>query len=81
MQLYSIPAFKANDSTGFLALVARVMGKLKKGGIPNTDAAARSVLHDWNNGKIKYYCKPPRVSTTLDSGGSDEGAQIVSSFT
>ena len=28
-------------------------------GIPNTDSAARSVLHDWNSGKIKFYCKPP----------------------
>ena len=59
MQLYSISKFKAQDSTAFLALVARSTGKLKKGGIPNLDAAARSVIHDWNDGKIKFYCKPP----------------------
>jgi len=46
----------------FLALVARSTGKLKKGGAPNTDQAARSVLHDWNNGKIKYYCKVPQTA-------------------
>ena len=38
--------------------------KLKKGGIPNVDAAARSVLHDWNDGKIKFYCKPPLPQST-----------------
>ena len=59
MQLYSISKFKAQDTMAFLALVARSSGKLKKGGIPNVDAAARSVLHDWNDGKIKFYCKPP----------------------
>jgi nuclear GTP-binding protein len=59
MQLYSISKFKAQDAMAFLALVARSTGKLKKGGIPNVDAAARSVLHDWNDGKIKFYCKPP----------------------
>ena len=59
MQLYSIPKFKSQDVMAFLSLVARATGKLKKGGIPNTDAVARSILHDWNTGKIKYYCKLP----------------------
>lgn len=59
MQLYSIPKFKSQDVMAFLSLVARATGKLKKGGIPNTDAVARSILHDWNTGKIKYYCKVP----------------------
>ena len=64
MQLYSISKFKAQDTMAFLALVARSSGKLKKGGIPNVDAAARSVLHDWNDGKIKFYCKPPLPQST-----------------
>ena len=74
MQLYAIPKFKSTDCIGFLALVARNTGKLKKGGIPNTDAAARIVLHDWNTGKIKYYCKPP-VQTS--GGGVGEGDSMV----
>lgn len=64
MQLYSIPKFQQNDCLSFLSLVARSTGKLKKGGIPNIDAAAKSILHDWNNGKIKYYCKPPTMINT-----------------
>mmetsp|Transcript_30441 Transcript_30441/g.50961 ORF Transcript_30441/g.50961 Transcript_30441/m.50961 type:complete len:585 (-) Transcript_30441:126-1880(-) len=62
MQLYSIPNFKKTDCMQFLALVARAMGKLKKGGIPNTDAAARSILHDWNNGRIRFYCRVPAIN-------------------
>lgn len=78
MQLYSIPKFKPLDCMGFLALVARVTGKLKKGGIPNTDAAARTVLHDWNNGKIRYYCKAPAKE---DGGGAGEGdSKVLSAF-
>jgi nuclear GTP-binding protein len=39
--------------------VARRLGKIKKGGVPDVDAAARSVLNDWNAGKISYYTVPP----------------------
>ena len=81
MQLYNIPRFSDGDCMGFLALVARSTGKLKKGGIPNTDMAARSVLHDWNDGKIKYYCIPPALATAAPQPSS-EGSQtkIVQSF-
>lgn len=72
MQLYGIARFK--DCMGFLTLVARASGKLKKGGLPNTDAAARSVLHDWNSGRIKYYCKPPaRVAVDVGDSAIVEG--------
>lgn len=43
----------------FLTLLAKKMGKLKKGGIPDTDAAARVVLHDWNTGRINFFTQPP----------------------
>jgi len=76
MQLYAIPRFKEQDALSFLALVARSQGKLRKGGVPNTDAAARTVLHDWNSGKIKFYCKPPVVETMSSSSTS----RIVSGF-
>ena len=81
MQLYSVPKFKPQDCMSFLALVAKATGKLKKGGIPNTDAAARSVLHDWNSGKIKYYCKAPVVTTTTNSSDANSAeAKILTKF-
>jgi nuclear GTP-binding protein len=76
MQLYSIARFKDKDALSFLALVARGQGKLRKGGVPNTDAAARTVLHDWNSGKIKFYVKAPVV----ESSSASEGGQILSQF-
>ena len=77
MQLYSIPRFNEKDCTAFLALVARGTGKLKKGGVPNIDQAARGVLHDWNTGKIKFYCKPPKVSKRKVNTSDDK---ILDSF-
>jgi hypothetical protein len=79
MQLYSIPKFESGDVNGFLALVARGSGKLKKGGIPNLAAAAKAVLHDWNDGKIKFYVKPPAhtVNSTQARGGE---LQVVDEY-
>ncbi|MCI09788.1 guanine nucleotide-binding-like protein, partial [Trifolium medium] len=56
-------------------IVATVRGKLKKGGIVDIDAAARIVLHDWNEGKIPYYTMPP----VRDQAEPSE-AKIVSEF-
>lgn len=35
-----------------------------KKGVPDVVAAARSVLNDWNTGKIKYCTQPPEVAET-----------------
>jgi len=77
MQLYSISSYQPTDCTTFLSLVAKSTGKLKKGGIPNINAAARTVLHDWNEGKIKYYCKPPVVPIDKSLEGD---SKVLSTF-
>jgi ribosome biogenesis GTPase A len=78
MQLYNIPKFSPQNCMEFLGLVARSAGKLKKGGIPNTDAAARLILNDWNSGKIRYYCTPP---ANVGGGGIGESdTAILSAF-
>ncbi|KAF2555098.1 hypothetical protein F2Q68_00018165, partial [Brassica cretica] len=56
--LYKIQSFEAVDD--FLYKVATVRGKLKKGGLVDIEAAARIVLHDWNEGKIPFYTMPPK---------------------
>ncbi|WJX17361.1 Guanine nucleotide-binding protein-like nsn1 [Trifolium repens] len=73
VSLYKIPSFDSVDD--FLQIVATVRGKLKKGGIVDIDAAARIVLHDWNEGKIPYYTMPP----VRDQAEPSE-AKIVSEF-
>jgi len=72
MQQYLLGQFE--DAAEFLALLAKGQGKLKKGGIPDRDAAAKTVLNDWNSGKIKYFTHPPEeVEANISS-------EIVSSF-
>ena len=46
--LYKLPSFDSVDD--FLKKVATIRGKLKKGGVVDVEAAARIVLHDWNEG-------------------------------
>ena len=48
--MYKVPSFDTVDD--FLQKVAAVRGKLKKGGIVDVEAAARIVLHDWNEGML-----------------------------
>jgi len=66
MMKYNIGNYE--DTNGFLSLLAVRYGKLKKGGKPNVTAAAKSVLKDWNSGKICYYTQPPqRKNVHLES--------------
>ncbi len=44
-----------NNTQEFLACVARGKGMLLKGGMPDYDSAARMVLNDWVEGKLRYY--------------------------
>ena len=46
--LYKLPSLDLVDD--FLQKVATVRGELKKGGVVDVEAAARIVLHDWNQG-------------------------------
>ncbi|XP_062202484.1 guanine nucleotide-binding protein-like NSN1 isoform X1 [Phragmites australis] len=65
LSLYKVPSFSSVDD--FLQKVATLRGKLKKGGIVDVEAAARIVLHDWNEGKIPYYTQPPKRDAVEDS--------------
>jgi len=70
------------DTNEFLSLVARSMGRLKRGGVSDQMVAARIVLNDWNCGKIKYHTYPPEQerNNTVESEVVMEEAQIVSEF-
>jgi nuclear GTP-binding protein len=57
MTQYAIPDF--TDLQSFLANIARRRGKLKRGGTPDLDSAAKIVLYDWVTGKIPYSTLPP----------------------
>ncbi|CAJ1954399.1 unnamed protein product [Cylindrotheca closterium] len=74
---YNIPAFPKGNTMMFLAMVAKSYGRVLKGGIPDKIGAARSVLKDWNHGKIPYYTVPPPDAEPEVSKG---GATIVTNF-
>ncbi|XP_063989626.1 guanine nucleotide-binding protein-like 3 homolog [Diachasmimorpha longicaudata] len=59
MELYDMHDFETPEE--FFAKKAERMGMFKKGGIADVTAAARSVLNDWNSGKIRYYTVPPEL--------------------
>lgn len=72
MLQYGVGTF--TDCAEFLSKLAIQMGKLKKGGVPDREMAARIVLADWNSGKIKYCTHPPEQLETT------ENSQIVAEF-
>ncbi|KAJ3165740.1 Guanine nucleotide-binding protein-like 3 [Geranomyces variabilis] len=75
MRLYNLPMF--GDTRDFLVQVARQRGKLRKGGIPDVESAARAVLQDWNSGRIPFYTVPPQAGIPVNSHVS---SSIVASW-
>ncbi|XP_075951719.1 guanine nucleotide-binding protein-like 3-like protein isoform X1 [Anarhichas minor] len=61
MEHYGVSDF--HTPLEFLAMLARRQGKLKKGGLPDADKAAKSVLMDWTGGRISYFTHPPETHT------------------
>lgn len=57
MLQYNIPNYR--NSLEFLTLFAMKRGCLKKGGVPDTQKAAETLLNDWTGAKVSYHSKPP----------------------
>eukprot|EP00803_Ostreobium_quekettii_P004167 evm.model.scf_1272.3 EVM.evm.TU.scf_1272.3 scf_1272:13025-17427(+) len=56
-KLYHVSEFSSVGQ--FLQQLALARGKLRKGGVPDTDVVARVVMQDWNGGVIPFYTMPP----------------------
>ncbi|KAG9033994.1 hypothetical protein FRB95_013967 [Tulasnella sp. JGI-2019a] len=61
--MYGTPPFK--DAMELLTMIALVRGKLGKGGKPDINLAAISVVHDWNVGKIPFFTIPPVIHPSM----------------
>lgn len=68
LSIYKVPDYETVNE--FLVSLARKVGKLSRGGIPNTNAAARIVLQDWTGGKIPFYTEPPKISDDIHVAAS-----------
>ena len=69
---------KWSDANDFLEQLARRMGKMLKGGEPDTNTAAKMVLQDWQRGKIPFFVNPPDhedAAAEEEEGTEDEGEE------
>lgn len=71
LQHYGIVALgpfgQGDITTDFLVQVARKRGRLGKGGVPNLNAAAMTVITDWRDGRIQGWVEPPTLRVTEDA--------------
>ena len=87
-EVYDIPELPSRDVQDFLLRLAYQKGRIARGALPDLDGTARSVLHDWNTGKIKYQTEPPAKHPSLvkptkpveAAPAGDGSAAILSSF-
>lgn len=81
LDVYGIPPlFPANGdrTTDFLIQVARKRGRLGKGGVPNLNAAAMTVINDWRDGRIQGWVDAPVLNVvTTPADGSAAGQHAV----
>lgn len=77
LETYDLPALLPRRTDGdltadFLLQVARKRGRLGKGGVPNLEAAAMTVIVDWRDGRIQGWAEPP-VPGAADPAASGPG--------
>lgn len=72
LQRYKLsPDTTWQDSSEFLTILGKKMGKLLKGGDADCQTAARIVLYDWQRGRIPYFCPPPEDEAEADESQAD----------
>lgn len=79
MGAYDLPPLLSNSDTGdatmdFLVQVARKRGRLGRGGVPNIQAAAMTVVTDWRDGRIQGWVDAPAVAAAAPAA---DGAPVV----
>ncbi|EXJ91125.1 hypothetical protein A1O1_04232 [Capronia coronata CBS 617.96] len=70
------PFAQGDTITDFLVQVARKRGRLGRGGVPNLNAAAMTVITDWRDGRIQGWVDPPvlKVAEDADMVEDEDGA-------
>ena len=70
---YGVPLPDEDDTTKgwepeeFLDKLARMKGRLLKGGEPDLEAVAKIILSDWVRGRIPFFVPPPERSAELNA--------------
>ncbi len=86
MEVYGLEWFQEGDAQDLLMRIAVQRGRMARGGKIDIEGTARSVLHDWNVGRIKYYTQPPALHRSailsddvpgLDAQKKQKKAEVV----
>ncbi|KAJ9475198.1 Nucleolar GTP-binding protein 2 [Pseudozyma hubeiensis] len=96
LEIYGLDWFEQGDAQDFLMRVAVGRGRMRGGGKLDLEGMARSVLHDWNSGRIKYFTNPPKLHRSAvltesknsgekevvqeEAGALESSSKIVSGF-
>ncbi|CAI7616567.1 unnamed protein product [Penicillium pancosmium] len=90
LEVYGITSLfptNGDKTTDFLVQVARKRGRLGKGGIPNIESAAMTVVNDWRDGRIQGWANAPALSVVPAAAAAEtapgEGvvtAQVVTEW-
>ena len=73
MDVYSLPPLittNGDPTTDFLIQVARKRGRLGKGGVPNLNSAATTVITDWRDGRIQGWMDAPVLAVAPSAGAN-----------
>ncbi|KAK1757473.1 P-loop containing nucleoside triphosphate hydrolase protein [Echria macrotheca] len=76
-KVYELPPLLTNFDSGdvttdFLIQVARKRGRLGRGGVPNINAAAMTVITDWRDGRIQGWMDAPQPGAPSVAKEGDE---------
>lgn len=69
LEVYGITSLfptNGDKTTDFLIQVARKRGRLGKGGVPNIESAAMTVINDWRDGRIQGWANAPVLSVNAE---------------
>lgn len=81
MDVYGLPPLMRTNgdiTTDFLLQVARKRGRLGKGGVPNLQSAATTVITDWRDGRIQGWMDAPVLAIASEgvAGNGDSKAVV-----
>lgn len=79
--VYDLPPLMTTEggdaTTDFLVQVARKRGRLGRGGVPNINAAAMTVVTDWRDGRVQGWADAPPPAATAEDTSADVPDQKV----
>lgn len=81
-RVYDLPPLLSNPDSGdattdFLVQVARKRGRLGRGGIPNIQAAAMTVVTDWRDGRIQGWMDAPAAAAATATASATDGVPAI----